>query len=71
MQISTFEGIVDQGRIRLKANIRLPDNMKVYVIVPEYKVKPTAHIHTPKLVHNEQVGDFKMEVLRRGTMPGV
>ncbi len=60
MRITTFEGIVDNGQIRLLGNIRLPDNAKVYVIVPDIKF---AEIHSPSLLHPEQAADFKLEII--------
>ncbi len=35
MSVMTIEGIVDRGQIRLRGNIQLPDNTKVYVVVPD------------------------------------
>lgn len=35
MSVVTFEGIVTHGQIQLKANLRLPENTRVYVVVPE------------------------------------
>ena len=35
MAVTTYEGIVEKGKIRLKSGVRLPENVKVYVIVPE------------------------------------
>ena len=61
MSIVTYEGIVEKGKIRLKAGVRLPDKAKVYVIVPDSE-EQAARIMTPRLVHPEQAADFKMEV---------
>jgi len=35
MTITTYEGVVEKGKIRLKTGVRLPDNTKVYVVVPD------------------------------------
>ena len=35
MPFTTYEGVVEKGKIRLKAGVHLPENVKVYVIVPE------------------------------------
>ena len=63
MSIITLEGIVDHGQIRLTTKVTLPDNTKVYVIVPDYQAPEHARIASPKLAHPEQVTDFKMEVI--------
>ena len=63
MAISTYEGIVEKGRIRLKSGVCLPEKAKVYEIVPEIQVeKETVRVLTPRLVHPKQVSDFKMKV---------
>lgn len=63
MNVVTFEGVVENGQIRLNSDVRLPDRTKVYVIVPGFESKPVAHIFTPRLVHREQVADFKKEIV--------
>jgi hypothetical protein len=60
MSIATFEGIVENGQIQLKSNIRLPDKTKVYVVVPDIQVEQVAHVFSPRLAHLEQAADFKM-----------
>ncbi|MBC8496623.1 MAG: hypothetical protein H8D37_03075 [Chloroflexi bacterium] len=62
MTITTYEGIVKKGTIRFETPVHLPDNTKVFVIVPEMQIKPTARIMSPRLVHREQVADFHLEV---------
>jgi hypothetical protein len=64
MTITTYEGVVEKGKIRLKAGVKLPENVKVYVIVPELQSKKTktARVFTPRLANRKQAGDFKMKV---------
>ncbi len=64
MSIVTFEGIVEQGQIRLKSNVRLPENTRVFVVVPDVQVEKVAHIFTPRLARREDATDFEMEVSR-------
>ncbi|MCG3159629.1 MAG: hypothetical protein JMDDDDMK_00643 [Acidobacteria bacterium] len=35
MSLATFEGVVEQGQIKLKNGTALPDKIKVYVVVPD------------------------------------
>ena len=49
MSVVSFEGIVENGRIRLEPGVRLPENTKVYVLVPGLEVKPTAQLRSPRL----------------------
>ena len=64
MALTTYEGIVEKGKIRLKAGVLLPENAMVYVIVPEApaRAKKTVRVPTPRLVHRKQASDFKMKV---------
>ena len=63
MGIATFEGIIDQGQIRLNTRVHLPENTKVYVIVPNIQIEQIAYVFSPHLVHPEQAADFKMEIV--------
>jgi hypothetical protein len=62
MSVATFEATVEDGLIRLPDNVRLPNRTKVYVVVPQAEVIPTAFIASPRLAHPEQVVDFRKEV---------
>ena len=64
MAVTTYEGVVEKGKIRLKSDVKLPENIKVYVVVPEWQIekKKTARVLTPRLVHRKQASDFKMKV---------
>ncbi len=37
MQVTTFQGEIQNGQVRLTTDIRLPDKTKVYVVVPEFE----------------------------------
>jgi hypothetical protein len=63
MGVVTLEGIVEQGQIKLAGNVRLPERTKVYVVVPDMQVTPTAYVHSPRLAHPEQAVDFTLEVI--------
>jgi len=64
MTRKVYEGIVEDGKIRLKANVKLPENTKVYIFVPDLKVdkKSVVQILSPHLIHREDAARFKMEV---------
>ena len=63
MTISTFEGIVENGQIRLRDNVMLPENTKVYVVIPGLEALPQAQVYSPRLVHPEQASDFAKQVI--------
>ena len=39
MRVTTFSGTVEGGRVKLAANVRLPEKARVYVVVPEFDEK--------------------------------
>ncbi len=63
MGVTTIEGVVENGQIRLPAAVRLPERAKVYVLIPDVEVQTVAYIGSPRLVHPEQAADFAKEVL--------
>ena len=63
MQVTAYEGVIENGQIRLKTNVSLPDKTKVYVIIPELETQKTVRVVSPRLVHPEQAIDFKKEVI--------
>jgi len=67
MSVVTLEGIVEHGQIRLTGDVRLPDNTKVYVVVPGMEIERVARIASPRLAHPEQAADFTMEIVEEAT----
>lgn len=63
MKIETYEGIVENGQIRLPADVRLLERAKVYVVIPGVEMRPVAYVGSPRLVHPEQAADFKKEIV--------
>lgn len=35
MSVTTYQGTVENGQVRLAGDIRLPENTRVYVVVPD------------------------------------
>ena len=71
MQVTAFEGIIENGQIRLTTEINLPEKTKVYVIVPGFAAKKRGHVYSPRLAHPEQAADFKKEVVEELPNAGV
>lgn len=71
MGVATFEGVVEEGKIRLKTGIRLPDKTKVYVIVPDIQIERGAKFFSPRLAHPEQAADFELEVVEESPDAGI
>jgi hypothetical protein len=71
MAISTFEGVVQHGQIQLPEGVLLPDNTKVYVLIPDAASTPTARVLSPRLARPEQARDFVKEVSEVSTDAGL
>jgi hypothetical protein len=67
MGVLTIEGIVDNGQIKLNSDVRLPEHMKVYVVVPDMKIEEPVHLFSPRLKNPGQAEDFKMEVIEESS----
>jgi hypothetical protein len=71
MSVMTFEGVVESGQIRLPAKVSLPEQAKVYVVVPGAGVPLPAYLGSPRLAHPEQARDFQKEVIVETSNAGV
>ncbi len=63
MSVTALEGVVIDGQIHLNTRLHLPDNTKVYVIIPDLAPTPAARVVSPRLVHREHTADFRKEVV--------
>jgi len=57
MPILTLEGVVENGQIRLRD----------YVVIPDVETVSPAHVYSPRLVHPEQAADFAKQVIEVST----
>jgi hypothetical protein len=62
MSVMALEGIVKNGQIRLVTDLALPENTKVFIVIPEVQLPSQVHIFSPRLAHPEQAPDFRLEV---------
>lgn len=70
-KLATFEGVVENGQVKLPPNADIPDKTRVYVLVQDVETQRTPHIASPRLVHPEQAEDFEMQVIEDTTDAGV
>ncbi len=63
MSVTTFEGVVEDGKIRLPTDVRLPDKARVYVVIPDAVIPRPAYIGSPRLAQPDQAKDFEMELV--------
>ena len=71
MRVTTVEGTVENGLVRLPADVRLPENAKVYVVVPGVEERVALYIGGPRLAHPEQAVDFEKEVIEESPDAGL
>ncbi len=71
MKVVTYEGVVENGSIRLPPGTVLPEKAKVYVILPGKKVERTIHIRSPRLADPAQAARLELEVFEEGTDAGL
>lgn len=71
MGVKTFEGFVEKGQIKLKSPVNLPDQTRVFVVVPEAEAAQMVYLRSPRLAHPEQAADFKMEIIETSADAGL
>jgi hypothetical protein len=66
MTITTYEGVVKKGKIRLQEGIKLPENAKVYVIIADVDVKISekkpVRVLSPHLKNRKQAARLQLTV---------
>src|SRR2546426_7657444 len=62
MPVVIYEGIVQGGRIRLEGDVHLPEDTKVYVLVPDVPGVLPPRVMSPHLARPDQIRDFELEV---------
>ena len=68
MSVATFEGVVENGRIKLPENVHVPERTKVYVVVPDSVDPGVAKVRSPRLADPSQAKDFKMTVIANASV---
>ena len=58
MSVTTLEAVVENGQIQLPAALRLPERIKVYVVIPNLEAQPQLAMANPSLAGAEQPADF-------------
>lgn len=69
--LTTVEGIVENGRIRLREDIALPERTRVYVIIPDVQPVTSAHVRSPRLADPRRSADFRKQVVEGADDAGV
>ena len=59
--VIAIEGIVENGKVSLPADVRLPEHAKVYIVVPGSESLPLVRVASPRLANRAQASHFKLE----------
>jgi len=62
-RLATYEGVVENGHVTLPSDVDIPDDTRVYVLVPDVDTQRTLQILSPRLVDQSQAKDFVKEVI--------
>lgn len=62
-KLATYEGVVENGHVTLPPEADIPDNTRVYVLVPDAGALRTHKIMSPRLAHQEQAKDFELQII--------
>jgi hypothetical protein len=62
-KLATFEGIVENGRVTLLSDAGIPEQTRVYVLVPAAGTVSAQYVASPHLADPEQARDFEKQVI--------
>jgi len=62
MSVTTFEGFVENGQVRLPAGVVLPDHQTVLVVVPDTVQTAAQKLPGIRLADKEDAAKFEMKV---------
>jgi hypothetical protein len=63
MKTATYEGIVENGQIRLVGAANLPEHATVHIVAPAREPGRTIHIRSPRLAQPELAVEFVKEII--------
>jgi len=66
-KLATYEGIIENGHVKLPLNVGIPEKTRVYVLVPDTENLSAPHVASPQLANPEQVKDFDKRVIEDTT----
>lgn len=66
-KLATYEGIIENGHVRLPSNVGIPEKTRVYVLVPDTENLSAPYVASPHLANPEQVIDFEKRIIEDTT----
>jgi hypothetical protein len=62
-KLATYEGVVENGHVMLPSDVDIPEDTRVYVLVPDVDTQRRLQVLSPRLVDQSQAKDFVKEVI--------
>ena len=66
MFVTTYEATMKDGQIRLPDNVSLPENARVYVLVPDAE-QDVPRLRSPRLADPRRIVDFEKRIIAGST----
>jgi hypothetical protein len=66
-RLETYEGVVEKGQVKLPTDVTIPENTRVYVLVPDSETPSLTFVASPHLVDPQQAKDFDKQVIENAT----
>ena len=63
MPLTAIEGVVENGTIRLREDVSLPEKTRMYVIIADPRPAAAASVRSPHLARREQSRDFRKQIV--------
>ncbi len=60
MSILVYEGVIDHGQVRLSTELPLPDNTRVYIVVPSTAIESEIPVYDVHLGELDQDGGARI-----------
>ncbi|NLF08770.1 MAG: hypothetical protein GX594_12445 [Pirellulaceae bacterium] len=70
MKATAYEGVVENGCVRIMGDVLLPENTKVRIVLSgnhDLELPPIIRVRSPKLAHPEQAKEFFKLVVEEDT----
>lgn len=64
-QLAIYEGIIENGHVKLRTDAGIPDKTRVYVVVPNSEVISVPYVASPHLANRGQAKDFEMRIIEQ------
>ena len=64
MSKTTYEGVIENGQVKLEKDAVLPEHAKVLVVVLDPEPQRVFKMMSPRLVHREQAKEFEKIIVK-------